>query len=233
MPTVLQASATPNNQYLVWDRYAGNWIGTWEGDTLKAAHFFTWMDGETERAGVIGPDGMVYQLLVDGTTDDDGVHEGMVFEAEADMGDQESPAQQVEVTLEHHYGAWASFVQAEGVGETSAPAQVVPDATVYKTWASGAYDLTNAGDNQLAPHREDYATLVREGDEGDVPPGGFSVSAAKGWMFSARQSWAQKLRATKPLKSMLVRLESMRGWVGVRRIAARLRRKPFARGRVT
>lgn len=233
MPTILQFSGTPNNQYLVWDRYAGNWIGTWEGDTLKAAHFFNFMDGETERGAVVGPDGMIYQLLVDHTTDDDGTHEGMVFETEYDVGDQESPSQHLELTLQHHYGAWATFVGADGVNETSGPFQVVPDATAYRTWAAPAYDLTNADDNQLVAHREDYATLIIDGDEGDTPPGGFYVSPANGWAFAARQTWVQKVRARKALKSLLVRVETMRGWVAVRKLGARMRRRTFSHGRKT
>lgn len=226
MPTVLQASATPNNQYLVWDRLTGAFVGTWEGDPLQAAHFFNWMDGDTERAAVVNADGTVRELLVDNCTDDDGEHPGMVFEAAADLGDQEVPSTEVELTVNHHHGAWATFIEADGVEERTDAHQVIPDPEAYKTFGTAAYELDNVNDDQLEPHREDYALLLDETD-------GVYLYNASGLSLNTRQAWTQRVRFRKALRSLLVRVETMRGYTAIRKIASRMRRKPFARGRST
>jgi hypothetical protein len=231
MPSVLQAQATPNNQYLVWDRLAGNFIGTWEGDALQAALLFHYHDGTAIRAGVVNPDGTVRRLLRDHATDDDGTHEGMVFEAAVDLGEREATRAKVEVGLQHHYGAWATFLAADGAGEENGPFQEAPDATAYQAFGMQPYDLTNVNGDQMEERREDYATLWIEGGAEDDPPGGVYVTPEDGLMFAQAQDWVQKPRLNRPLHSLRVRIETLRGWVRVRRLALRAPFKGFGRGR--
>jgi len=220
---VLQAEATPNNQYLVWDRLADNWVGTWEGAALRASQLFNFHQGDALRGAAVHPDGSVRQLLVDHTTDDDGAHEGMVFEAAMDVGDQEGRGIWLNLEMEHHHGAWAAFAEADGEGERQGPLQVVPDAAACAAFDSPEYDLTNADDDQMKPYREDYATLWTDD--------GVYISASKGLVFGARQRWVQKVRFRKRLRSLTVRVETMRGWVAIRRVSERVKAVAFGRGR--
>lgn len=265
MPLTLQLEATPNNQFLVWDRLLGAWVGTWEGDILRAAHVFTWLDGETERGAYVTPEGEVYQLCVDNH-----IHDGeagdpqpiaAVVETALDLGDQQAAAPSlVELTLEHHHGAWAVFAEADGIAERRGPFQVAPSATRFRTHGRGTYDLSNRADDQLDPAREDYAVLLAVLDADDTAPGGLltdegdglvsssgsvlsassgeigsdehgiRISTAKGLVLGARQAWAHTVPMSRPARSLLVRLETMRGLVCLRRIAVRSGRKPFGRG---
>lgn len=265
MPLTLQLEASPNNQFLVWDRLLGVWVGTWEGDILRASQVFTWLDGETERAAYITPEGECYQLCVDNH-----IHDGeavnpqpiaAVVETAIDLGDQQSAATaQVELTLQHHHGAWAVFVEADGIAERRGPYQVAPAAHRFRTHGRGTYALSNRDDDQLDPARESYAVLVTEIEADDLGAAGIltdtgaalysssgkvlaagsgeigsdvhgvRISSERGLVLGARQTWAHTVPMSRPARSLLVRLETMRGWVALRRIAVRTGRKPFGRG---
>lgn len=211
----------PNDTLLVFDLMTQAWLGQWKSAKFRLRRFMPYYEGTDPRVAILAADGNAYGMFppADPSTDDgDAITAEVQTAVRVDLRQSRSATLVAEV--EHCGGRYRLDSGADGVGETSALRDRIPDPEAMLKFGA-TVDLTNANETIGDPYREDYSFII--------PEEGTYITAA-GWTLGARQRRTETVRIPRRGRAFTIACAAQGGRVGFRSLAIVTANKPMGRG---